>query len=270
MTSQPPPAALAGLLILLLHIFLPVTAGFFLSASHYAQQHPEFIFSAPTMDFWLGTDAMGRDVFARTLFGGRDTLFVSLAATLISMGAGSVTGMYAGIRGGWPDELIMRLVDMLRTLPWILPVLLVIAVIGHSLPAIILILGFCDAVDVTRVVRGATLSVVRQEYIASARLRGEKKSTLFLRELLPNIAHVLSVETAMRYSWMLLRFSTLSFLGFGSPPPTPNWGMMISEAAPYISFAPWASLAPALALCSLVIGVNLASGLLKHNLHASS
>ena len=263
MTRQPSLAALAGLLILLLHIFLSVTAGFFFSASHYAQQHHEFIFSPPTADFWLGTDGLGRDVFARTVLGGRDTIFVSLASTLIAMGLGTVAGMYAGVRGGWPDELVMRAVDMFRTLPWILPVLLIVAIIGHNLIAIILILGLFDAIDVTRVVRGATLSVVQQEYIASARLRGEKKSTLFIRELLPNIAHVISVEAAMRYSWMLLRFSSLSFLGFGSPPPTPDWGMMISEAAPYISLAPWASLAPALALCSLVIGVNLASGLLS-------
>lgn len=263
MNRQPSPAALAGLLILLLHIFLPITANLFLSASHYAQQHPEYILSGPTSEFWLGTDDLGRDIFARTLLGGRDTVFVSLAATLIAMGVGSMTGMYAGIRGGWPDELIMRLVDMCRTMPWILPVLLIVAVIGHSLAAIMLILGLFDAIDVTRVIRGATLSVVHQEFIASARLRGEKKRTLFIYELLPNIDHVFSVEAAMRYSWMLLRFSTLSFLGFGSPPPTPDWGMMISEAAPYISLAPWASLAPALALCSLVIGVNLASGLLS-------
>ena len=179
MTRQLPLAALTGLLILLLHILLPVTASFFLSASHYAQQHPEFIFSAPDAQFWLGTDGLGRDVFIRTLLGGRDTLFVSLAATMIAMGAGSIAGMYTAMTGGWLDELVMRGVDMFRTLPWILPVLLVVASIGHNLLVIILILGCFDAIDVTRVVRGVTPVVVQQEFIASARLRGEREKRRF-------------------------------------------------------------------------------------------
>lgn len=249
-----------GAFILLAHILITLSVTFFNNGS-FALQHAEWVFSPPSQQFWLGTDGLGRDVLARTLMGGRDTIFVSLFATLLSMLTGIMVGMTTGVRGGLFDELVMRTVDGLRTIPWILPVLLIISFYGQSLWLIVLVLGVLDGIDTTRVIRSATLSVVAQEYIVSARLRGESSVTLFIHELIPNITHVITVETAMRYSWMLLRFSSLSFLGFGTMPPFPDWGMMISESAPYISLAPWASLAPAFALCSLVVAANLAAGL---------
>ena len=254
-------AAYIGGLVFLLHIIVTLLTSY-LNDGAFAQQHPEWVYSPPSEQFWLGTDGLGRDVLARTLLGGRDTIFVSLFATILSMATGLFLGMIAGVKRGLIDELIMRTVDGLRTIPWILPALLIVSLCGHSLWLIVAVLGLFDGIDTTRAVRGATLSIVEQEYVASARLRGEPLLLLFSKELFPNMTHVLTVELAMRYSWMLLRFSTLSFLGFGTSPPFPDWGMMISESAPYISLAPWASLAPAIALCSLVIAVNLAASLM--------
>ena len=255
-----PVSGVIGLGLVVLHLLVALLSGWFCQGI-FSLQNPESIFVAPGVDFWLGTDGLGRDVFARTLLGGREALVVSVFATVVAMFTGTLFGMIAGTVGGWLDELIMRLVDLLRTLPWILPVILLISVIGQQLWVMVLVLGIFDGIDVIRVVRSATRSVVNQEYIISARLRGESTITLIVRELFPNISHVLTVEAGMRYSWMLIRFAALSFLGFGASPPTPDWGLMIAENAPYISLAPWASLAPAIALCSLVLGVNLSTNL---------
>ncbi|MGY0218695.1 ABC transporter permease [Endozoicomonadaceae bacterium StTr2] len=250
-----------GLLLVTLHLVICLSAHsllpFGFSFLDYATQHPDRMFLPPDMQHWLGTDAMGRDVLARTLLGGAEAMQVAVLATALSMTLGLLLGISAGLYGGLLDIVVCRCTDLFRAIPWILPLLMVIALFGHSLLTLILVLGLFDAFDIARVIRGATRPQVNQDYVVAARLRGTPGTTLIIGEILPNITGIVMVEAAMRLTWMLLRFSSLSFLGFGASPPSADWGLMIAENGPYIAVSLWPALAPAIALGSLIIGINL-------------
>ena len=153
----------------------------------------------------------------------------------------------------------MRLVDAFLCLPWILVLLLIVVMVGSGPVVLIPTLGFFYGIPVIRMARAATHDVVALDFVTAARARGEARSTVVRRELLPNVLDVLLVEGAMRWSWMLLAFSSLSFLGFGVTPPTPDWGLMISDSRSFMSIAPWVALPPIVALSSLIIGINLSA-----------
>ncbi|MDE2915209.1 MAG: ABC transporter permease [Paracoccaceae bacterium] len=211
----------------------------------------------PSSEHWFGTDNLGRDVFTRSVLGGRQALLVTTVGTVLAITWGGLLGILLGFVGGWLDEFLMRLVDAFLCLPWILVLLLIVVIVGFGPSVMILTLGFFFGVPVIRMARAATHDVVALDFVTAARARGESRSTIIWRELLPNVLDVLLVEGAMRWSWMLLTFSSLSFLGFGVAPPTPDWGLMISNARGYISIAWWAAVAPIVALSSLIIGINL-------------
>jgi peptide/nickel transport system permease protein len=211
----------------------------------------------PSVEHWLGTDHLGRDILTRTLLGGREALLVTSVATPIAAAWGGFLGILVGLVGGRVDDVLMRVVDAFLSLPKILFVLTAATVFGTGAEILIPTLGFFYGIPVIRIARAATHDVVARDFIAAARARGQRRMTIIGRELLPNVRDVLLVEGAMRWSWMLLTFSSLSFLGFGVSPPTPDWGLMISDARAFMSFAPWAALAPVIALSSLIIALNL-------------
>jgi peptide/nickel transport system permease protein len=213
----------------------------------------------PGWSHWAGTDQYGRDVLARVLYGGRYALGVSLAATALTLAAGTVIGCVAALRGGWLDEVLGRVLDAVLAVPSILALLVIVGVLGAGSSVIVLAATVVYAPQVVRVVRGAALAVVPQDYVTAARARGEGTWTILRREVLPNITDVVCVEFAMRASWAVLLISSLSFLGFGANPPTPDWGLMVSENRTAITVVPMASLAPIIALATLVIGLNLAA-----------
>ncbi|MCS7070787.1 MAG: ABC transporter permease, partial [Anaerolinea sp.] len=153
----------------------------------------------------------------------------------------------------------MRIVDALLAIPWLLFLLLIVSVLGKSNLVLILVLAFFYGLPAIRIVRAGTLDFVARDFITAARVRGEKPFTIIRRELLPNVLDVLLVEGAMQWSWMLLGFSSLSFLGFGVQPPTPDWGLMISDNTRTFALYPWATFYPLIALSSLIIGINLAA-----------
>ena len=221
---------------------------------------------APSAEHWFGTDILGRDVFTRTMLGGQQALLVTSIAAVIAVTWGGLLGVLLGLVGGIFDDLIMRVVDAFLAIPWILFLLLIIAMVGTGVAVLIPTLGFFYGIPVIRIVRAATHDVVARDFVTAARARGESRTTLVRRELLPNILDVLLVEGAMRWSWMLLSFSSLSFLGFGVAPPTPDWGLMISNSRAYMSIAPWTALAPVMALSSLIIGLNLSADALAKTL----
>jgi peptide/nickel transport system permease protein len=222
-------------------------------------QNSELVLAAPAASHWLGTDHLGRDVYSRLLLGGRSALLITGLAAVLAMVVGGGLGLISGFIGGLFDQVVMRLNDALLAIPWLLMVLLIASVAGTSPPVLIATLGFTYATSVARVARAAVLELVAEDYVAAARLRGETSIAIVTRELLPNVRDVLLVEGAMQWSWMLLAFSSLSFLGFGVAPPRPDWGLMISEARTYLSLAPWTVLAPMVALSTLIIGINLSA-----------
>jgi peptide/nickel transport system permease protein len=219
----------------------------------------EILTQSPTSEHLFGTDSFGRDVLTRVLLGGRIALLITLTAGALALTWGGLSGIVLGFVGGVIDEAMMRVVDAMLALPSLFLYLLVISALGTSNTVLILMLAFRSGISIVRIARSATLDFVARDFITAARARGERTWNVVLRELLPNVLDVLMVQWAMRWSWMLLSFSGLSFLGFGITPPTPDWGLMIAENRTRLAMAPWASVFPMLALSTLVIGINLAA-----------
>ena len=225
--------------------------------------------SGPTWTYLLGTDQFGRDVFSRVLSGAGSLIGISLAGALLGIFLGTVIGMSSGYRGGRVDEVVMRIMDGALAFPGLLLALLVLTTLGaREAPwqwlddnweglLIILTVGIVHGPSVSRVMRSVALKTKNQEFVMSARLRGENAPYIIFREILPNALPVLAVELSVRLSYSILIVSTLGFLGLGVQPPSPDWGRMIGEGRQYIGVAPWMTLAPAGAVASLVVGVNL-------------
>jgi peptide/nickel transport system permease protein len=210
----------------------------------------------PTQAHLFGTDGFGRDVFSRVLVGARTILLLSVAATGLGVGAGCVLGLISGYRGGIVDEILMRLVDVALALPGLLLALLILTSLGPSSLNLVIAIAIVFVPKSARIARSAVLPLRDLGYIEAARLRGARSLTIVFRELMPNVLPELTVEFCLRYAYALLLISSLGFLGFGVQPPTPDWGLMISEARNYVTIAPWAVLFPALAIGIIVVAVN--------------
>jgi peptide/nickel transport system permease protein len=252
------PSGAVGLVLVAFHVLLALASPW-IATHDFKAVDPTLMLTAPDAAHWFGTDHLGRDVFSRTVLGGREALLVTLVATPLAVLWGGLLGIYLGLVGGRLDDVLMRLVDAFLSLPWILKMLLLIVTFGTGLAVLIPTLAFFYGIPVIRVARAAAHNVVARDFVLAARARGHTPGAIIRRELLPNVLDALMVEGAMRWSWMLLAFSSLSFLGFGVSPPTPDWGLMIADARSYLPIAPWAGLFPIVALSSLIIGINLAA-----------
>lgn len=250
------PSGAIGLTLVMSHLVLALISPFIVPFD-YKATNSSMMLTAPDATHWLGTDHMGRDVFTRVLLGGREALLVTGIATPIAVTWGGFMGIFFGLVGGRIDEVLMRIVDAFLSLPWILKMLVLIVTFGTGIEVLIPTLAFFYGIPVIRIARAATHDVIARDFVSAARARGHGRFTIIWRELLPNVLDTLMVEGAMRWSWMLLAFSSLSFLGFGVSPPTPDWGLMIADARGFMSFAPWGVLGPVIALSSLIIGINL-------------
>lgn len=218
----------------------------------------------PSAEHWLGTDQYGRDVLTRTLEGGRYALLVAFLSTTIAVVIGTLIGAVAAYAEGWLDEIISRVMDAVLSVPAVLAMLLIVTVFGQGLWVIVLAVAVVYVPAVARVVRGAARPVANSGYVTAARARGERGLPIIIREILPNVRDTVMVEFAMRASWVILLVSTLSFLGFGANPPTPDWGLMVEENRTALTVAPLGTVAPIVSLAVLVVGVNLAAdGLAK-------
>jgi peptide/nickel transport system permease protein len=259
------PSGAIGLAIVLIHLFVAVCSPW-LVPFDYKAISSLLILSPPDSVHWWGTDHLGRDVFTRTLLGGREAILVTLIATPLAVAWGGFVGIYLGLVGGKLDDVLMRLVDAFLALPWILKMLLMIATFGTGLEVLIPTLAFFYGIPVIRIARAAAHNVVARDFVLAARARGHGRLSTIGRELLPNVLDALLVEGAMRWSWMLLAFSSLSFLGFGVSPPTPDWGLMVADSRTFLAIAPWSGLFPIAALSSLIIGINLTADALAKSL----
>ena len=248
------PSGAIGLSLVVFHVLLALTSPLYVP---YDFKTMNSMLMPPSAEHWLGTDHLGRDVLTRVLLGGREALLITGVATPIAVTWGGFLGILFGLVGGRVDEVLMRVVDAFLSLPWILKMLVLIVTFGSGIEVLIPTLAFFYGIPVIRIARAATHDVVARDFISAAKARGHSRVTIIRRELVPNVLYTLMVEGAMRWSWMLLAFSSLSFLGFGVSPPTPDWGLMIADARGFMSFAPWGVLGPVIALSSLIIGINL-------------
>ena len=255
-TMASKPSGLIGLTILIFHVILAITSPLYVPYDYKAID-PTLMLTPPSSEFWFGTDSFGRDVFTRTFLWGRSALTVTFFGSLIALLWGGSLGIFCGLVGGKIDDVVMRVIDAFLSIPWILAMLLIVSLLGTTTLVLIPALGFFYGKGIVRVARAATHDVIAKDFIVSARARGHSNMSIIWNEILPNVRDAIMVEGAMRWSWMLLGFSSLSFLGFGVSPPTPDWGLMISNARGLMSFAYWAVLAPIFGLSSLIIGINL-------------
>ena len=253
-----------GLFIVLVHFFMAVFGSFITpySPTEFGIENLQHRLEGPTLFHPFGTDHFGRDVLSRVIAGARSIIWISVIGTALGIFLGTVVGITSGYLGGWADQISMRIMDWLLSFPSLLLALLLITIGAERFQIdeswlIILVIGIAFMPNNSRVIRSAALTVKPLEFVQNARLRGEPLYYIVFREILPNVLPVIGVESTLRLSFALLLTASLGFLGLGVQPPTPDWGLMVSDGREFLSMAPWVALSPALAMGSLVIGVNL-------------
>ncbi len=215
------------------------------------------ILLAPSWQHWMGTDGLGRDVFSRMLYGGRVSLLVGIVAVGISTAIGIFLGALAGYYRGWVDTVIMRLVDVMLSIPSFFLILAVIAFLGQSMLNVMIVIGFTSWMSVTRLVRAEFLSLYSREFVLASRTLGAKDARLIFKHLLPNSLTPIIVSAVLGVAGAVLLESGLSFLGLGVTPPNASWGNILANGREYIQFAWWLSLFPGMAILMTVLGYNL-------------
>ena len=248
------PRAIIGMAITLLIVLLAVTGPLF------APYGENDIVGSPlsAQGSFLGTDYLGQDVLSRVLYGGRSILIAALLATLVGVVVGAGLGVIAAYAGGWIDEVIMRLGDVLLALPQILLTLLVLSAIKEpSVWIIVLLVGFTHAPRVARVIRGVALPYVKQDFVVAAEVLGESRWRIVVSELLPNITVPLLAEAGLRLTYSIGMIAGIAFLGFSANPGAADWGQMTNENKLALLSQPWAVLAPVIVIALFTIGTNM-------------
>lgn len=249
-----PLTATFGLTIILLYVIIAIFAPVIAPFGEGEVLGPQFLpWEAP---HYLGTDKLGRDMLTRLVYGARNTVGIAFATTALAFSVGSLLGMWAALVGGWPDQWLSRVVDAQMGIPALIFALLLLTIFGTSVLTLILVIAAIDATRVYRLARSVAQGIVVMDYIEAARLRGEGMWRLIRREILPNAMAPLVAEFGLRFCFVFLSISALSFLGLGIKPPTADWGSMVRENATLITFGDITPLLPAGAIALLTVAVN--------------
>ncbi len=207
--------------------------------------------------FWLGTDHIGRDILSRIIWGSRTVLIYAPLATLSAYIVGILMGLAAGYRGGWVDDVLSRLADIILSFPVLVLYIIIIATIGASGANIIIAITFASSPGIMRIVRGLVLDLRNRDYVAAAQTRGESDWRVMLVEILPNARGPLIVDACLRLGYVIITIGVLGFLGLGLPPPDPDWGGMVNETRQMAMAFPHMTLFPCIAISTLILGFNL-------------
>ena len=218
---------------------------------------------APSLAHWFGTDRLGRDVFARVVYGTRYSLLIGIAGMLLSLVVGTVLGLLAGMKNRWLDEIASRLFDMLSAFPNVLLALLVIALIGPGLMNVAVAIGIAGIPKFGRLIRSQTQLVRNADYVRHAVLYGQSRGKVFLRHLLPNVLVAIPIVATIDIGSSIIAVSGLSFLGLGPQPPTPEWGVMLAEGRDVLRVAWWPSVFPGVAITLTVIAFTVVGSYLQ-------
>lgn len=226
-------------------------------------QNRRSIMKPPSLQHWFGTDDIGRDVFSRVLYGTRISLFVGLSVVVITMIVGGLIGMISGYFGGWVDTIIQRVVEALDTLPSLVLSLFIAAMLGPSMRNVIIAVTLAQIPRFVRVVRAEMLKVRGQEFVAASRVLGASSLRVVLTHGLPNLMPTMLVLGSLVFGIAIMTEAALSFLGVGTPPPSPSLGTMLSQGTRFISSAPWLIVFPGVMLTISVLALNLLGDALR-------
>ncbi|MEM8853797.1 MAG: ABC transporter permease [Pseudomonadota bacterium] len=260
-----PPTAIFGVLVVFAYAFVAVFAPWLapygeseiVGGRHevWSQAHP------------LGTDQVGRDMLTRLIYGARNTLAIAFLTTVLAFALGTLLGLLAATLGRWADQVISRIVDVIMAIPALIFALLLLTIFGTSLTALVLVIAVLDAARVFRLARAVAMGIVVMDYVEAAKLRGEGLWWVIRHEILPNAAPPLVAEFGLRFCFVFLSISALSFLGLGIQPPLADWGSMVRENATLITFGDITPLLPAGAIALLTVSVNF---IVDHMLYKAS
>lgn len=249
-----PPTAKFGVLVITVYVVTAVFAPLLAPYGEYEVVGSQYL--PWSSEHVLGTDNLGRDMLSRIIFGARNTVSIALIATLLTFLLGTVTGFVAATLGGWADQVLSRLVDSLMAIPTLIFALMLLTVFGTSIPVLIGVIALLESTRVYRLARAVAMNIVVMDFVEAARLRGERLWWIMSREVLPNALSPLAAEFGLRFCFVFLFISALSFLGLGIQPPTADWGGMVRENATLISFGDPTPLIPAAAIALLTVAVN--------------
>jgi peptide/nickel transport system permease protein len=249
-----PWSARFGMVVILVYVFVAIFAP--VLAPYGETDIVGGLFDPIGGEFILGTDQLGRDMLTRLIYGGRNTIGIAFVTTCLAFLIGGIGGLLAATLGGWVEQGLSRVVDVLMAIPQLIFALLILTIVGTSIPALIMVIAVLDSTRVYRLTRAVAMNIAVMDFVEVARLRGEGISWIMRRELLPNALPPLVAEFGLRFCFVFLFISALSFLGLGIQPPTADWGSMVRDYATLITFGEYTPLMPAGAIALLTVAVN--------------
>jgi len=249
-----PWTARCGMLVIAFYVLIAVFAP--VLTPYGESQVVGFEFEPWGEQFLLGTDNLGRDMLTRLVYGARNTIGIAFVTTCLAFFIGIVTGFMAATLGGWMDQILARVVDVLMAIPQLIFALLILTIIGTSVPALVMVIAVLDSTRVFRLSRAVAMNIVVMDFVEVAKLRGEGLWWVMRHEVLPNALPPLVAEFGLRFCFVFLFISALSFLGLGIQPPTADWGSMVKDNATLIAYGDITPLLPAGSIALLTVGVN--------------
>ena len=252
------PGALIGIAILGFWVFMAL---FGAQVAPYSINEAEAgqVWKPPSANHIMGTDNLGRDIFSRLIIASQSMVLLPPLAVGLAVIAGTAIGLITGYQGGWFDEIVMRIIDAIMAFPMLMLYLIIVVAVGQSVLTVIFAVAIGTAPAISRLVRGLVLDLRNREFVAAARMRGESRFYILVREILPNIGGLILVDALIRIGYAAFAIGALGFLGLGVPPPNPDWGRMAAEGRQALILTPSAALFPSMAIASIVIACNLIS-----------
>ncbi|MBW9071219.1 ABC transporter permease [Agrobacterium pusense] len=257
-----PSTALIGLIIIVIYVVVVALAP--MIAPYDQAEIVGAQFEPWSTAFPLGTDALGRDMLSRLIWGGRNTVGIAVATTVLAFAVGAVFGLLAAALGKWFDLVLSRIVDVMMAVPPLILTLLALSALGSGVVNLILIVAVLDSTRVFRLARATAANVMVMDYVEAAKLRGDGIAWIILKEVLPNITAPLIAEFGLRFCFVFLTISALAFLGLGLPPPMADWGAMVRDNAALITFGDITPLLPAACIAMLTVSINFVVDWMLH------
>ncbi|MGR3342367.1 MAG: ABC transporter permease [Paracoccaceae bacterium] len=261
---------LIGIALVVAVLAIAIFAPMFIPAEYATRMNMPARLDPPGLTYLFGTDQLGRDMFYRVMLGARTSITIATAAVAMSVVIGLPLGVISGYYGGLTDNLLMRLVDTLLSFPVLLLALTISAILGPNLQNTIIAIGIAFTPFLARIIRGEALRVRQMPYVEAAKAAGTTDLMMILRHILPNVMPPVIVQVTISLAFAILAEASLSFLGLGTQPPRPSWGLMIQASRNYLDVAPWTALVPGAAVALTVLGLNMFGDVLRDALDPRS